>query len=244
VRHLFGIDANLLRAAAHPHCLTPLTLKSGLTRIAARGVRPSAFAASTSRRLQCGLQLDRYTAATALRTSAIVLPGPAKLTCAGRIGVSRAMSSSRPDATSIPRPGSQMLDHHRHRIGLHRVAELHLARQRATKQGHPPGEQRPVVRKEGGRADPLGEPPLRHPPTTSSPSTEPKEATIGWTLIRSIPSSAGSGRTCRSGDRGSSLGTQTSLGTMRNESSCRIRRVSSAGSSSPGPALVASSTIR
>jgi hypothetical protein len=79
----------------------PLTAKSGLTRTATRGRMPRAVPTAAIRVASFSDSSSIVTpAATACRSSASVLPGPAKLTRFGGIGVSSATPISMDDATS------------------------------------------------------------------------------------------------------------------------------------------------
>jgi hypothetical protein len=82
--HLFGIDAELLGAAAHLHART-LELEVGVDRTATRAGQPVAWRmAASSATSRKDSMLIRMPAATAWRSSAWRLPGPAKLISWGR----------------------------------------------------------------------------------------------------------------------------------------------------------------
>ena len=94
-----------------PNCLgpppifmpEPFSSKSGFTRTATRGAMPSCAPMSFNRwtsRIDSTLSSTRD--ATARRSSASRLPGPAKLTSRGSAPASSATFSSPADATSMP----------------------------------------------------------------------------------------------------------------------------------------------
>ncbi|MFK4514123.1 hypothetical protein ABIF20_001488 [Bradyrhizobium japonicum] len=79
----------------------PFTSKSGFTRTAIRGRTPSRSPALMTRATSVADSISMMTPeATACAMLASFLPGPAKLTLAGRIGVSSAVRISDADATS------------------------------------------------------------------------------------------------------------------------------------------------
>ena len=99
--HLLGVDAELLRPAAHPHARA-LDREVGVD--ADRDARAGSRAARRSSATRSASVWDSISivtpAAIACVSSAGVLPGPAKLTRSAGIGVSSAVRISSADATS------------------------------------------------------------------------------------------------------------------------------------------------
>ena len=104
----------------------PLTAKSGLTRTATRGRRRELLAGAHEA-LQPRSRDSTSTvtpAATARRSSASVLPGPAKLIAVGCLpGVERDLHLAGGGDVELVDQAREVLDDGRHRVRLDRVAE-------------------------------------------------------------------------------------------------------------------------
>ena len=108
--------------------------------------------------------LSRMPAAIAWASSASLLPGPAKLICAGgHAGVERHLQlAAGGDVDAVDQAG-HVLHQRRHRVGLHRVVQLDLAAGRCARSwAHALRQQRAVVGVERRAADALRQAGQRH----------------------------------------------------------------------------------
>ena len=162
-RYLFGVDTERLRSATHLHART-LQFEIWIdTHGHPRRPAESRRDPGERARLAEGFDIQQHAGGNRLDEFLVALAGPGEADPGGRTaGVERGPQLARRcDVESVDQSG-HVPDQRRHRIGLHRVVQLDVRRQRLPQFGDAGGQQCAVVGIERGLPDAGREPRERH----------------------------------------------------------------------------------